>query len=400
MDLHPTARERSVRTIRGRSVGEGRMRNRPPHVVEVLYSFANGGSERIGSLLASQLAQAGWSIEVCATHSAHGPVADWLDEGGVAAHGLDVDAASRIGRRWRIYEFLRRKRPDVLHVQHFSILALCYWPARLAGIPRIVVTEHAENLLKRTPKEKRIAARYAARADLITVIHNGLRSHLVERMGVPKERVQIIPNGIDHRRFQPGADHTGLRRELAASSDERVIGCVARLNAAKDHATLFRALAALPAGTAPVRLALIGDGEERENLEELARRLGLEHRVRFLGDRTDVEKLLPQLDAFVLPSKTEGVPLVLLEAMACKVPCIATAVGGVPELLEDSAGVLVPPQQPAALADALRQLLEDDNHRHELAARGHERATGRFSLENMVTSYADALTVPAERSPT
>lgn len=367
-----------------------------PRVMETLYSFVNGGSERIGSLLAAQFAEAGWPVEVCATHSAHGPSADWLQQVGVPTHGLDVDTLSRVGRRWRIYRLLRERQIDILHVQHFSILALCYWPARLAGVRRIVVTEHAEKLLHRTPKAERLARQYAQRADLVTVIHGGLRSRLVDHMGVAPERVRLIPNGIDHHRFQPAPPDAKCRRELGDKDNELLVGCVARLHEAKDHASLLRSLAALPQSTAhSVRLALIGDGEERHNLEQLARELRIDDRVHFLGDRDDVERLLPQLDLFVLPSKTEGVPLVLLEAMACGVPCIATSVGGVPELLDDDAGVLVPAECPEELSSALHQLLEDGERRQELARRGHTRVTSRYTLSEMVSSYADALSIPA-----
>lgn len=360
----------------------------------LLYSFINGGSERLGALIAHHLAAEGWPIEICATHTLDGPVRSWLERRGVPAFGMQSGADSRIGRRWRLYRLLRRRRIEVLHVQHFSMLALCYWPARLAGVRRIVVTEHNEQLIQTNPRMIRRSRFYGTRADLVTVIHDGIRRYLVDELGIPETQVQTIRNGVDTERFAPAERDPAIRGEFGAGPDELLVGSVGRLHPDKNQRALLHGLERVrrqASTAASIRLVLIGDGDEREPLERLCAQLGLSDVVCFAGDRDDVERMVPQLDAFVLPSMTEGVPLVLLEAMACGVPCVATRVGGVPELFAGGGGRLVEPDDADALAAELAELANDAGARERLGARAREIATSRHELVDMLATYRRAL---------
>lgn len=359
----------------------------------VLYSFENGGSERLGGWLALQLHDEGWPIEVCATHSADGPVRTWLEQAGIPAVGIDIESRSRIDRRWQIHWLMRSRRIELMHVQHVPMLALCYWPARLAGVGRIVVTEHTDEQMRSSARVASMGRRYGRRADLATVVHEGLRRYMVGELGVPPSRVRTIPNGVDTARFRPAAVDAGVRAELGAGPDDLLLGTVARLHPDKDHATLLHAFARLRADapSLPVRLALVGDGPERAPLERLARELEITERVCFAGDREDVARIVPQLDAFVLSSCTEGVPLVLIEAMASGVPCVSTAVGGIADLLADGAGETVPPREPHALARALAALASDPARRAETGARARRTAVERHDFARVVDDYRQAL---------
>lgn len=367
--------------------------NSPLHLLEVLFSFNLAGSERIGTVLAKALVARGWRVSIAATHVADGPMRQPLVDAGFACHGLDIERHGRFARRWAIFRLCRRLRPDVLHAQHIPMFVLCFWPAWLAGVRRFVVTEHTDYQLRTEPRIRRRLRRYARHADRITVIHDGLARYLVDDLGVPADRVTVIPNGVDCDRFAPAPRDPTLRRTLGADDDTILIACVARLHRDKDHPTLLRAFALLVADASRSRchLALIGEGEAREAIEALVREFGLEDHVTLLGDRPDVVDLMPQFDVLVLASRTEGLPMVLLEAMACGVPCVATAVGGVPGLLADGGGELVDPGDADSLAQALARLCDDEEHRRHAGIRARERVLAGYTETDMIDAYAHEL---------
>ena len=163
---------------------------------------------------------------------------------------------------------------------------------------------------------------------------------------------------------------------------------VGRLQAPKDALTLLRGLAKLPRGT--YEAVIVGDGPDRPELASEARRLGLESVVQLAGERNDVPELLAASDIFVLSSRSEGLPLSILEAMAAGLPVVATTVGGVPELvLEGETGLLVPPGDPQALAGAIERLLDDSTLRGRLGAAGRIRVEERFDLVSTRQAHLD-----------
>lgn len=369
--------------------------NSAPLLLEVLFSFERGGSERIGAVIAKALTARGWRVEIAATHALDGPIRELLTDSGITCHGLDIERCGRLARRWAIFKLCRRIAPDVLHAQHIPMFLLCFWPAWLAGVRHFVVTEHTDYQLRTAPRIRRRLLRYARLADRITVIHEGLARYLVDELGVPADRVAVIVNGVDSDRFAPAPRNVALRRTLGAEDDTILIGCIARLHDDKDHPTLLRAFARLIArgGTSRCRLTLIGEGEARRSIEALVREFGLENHVMLLGERADIVDLMPQLDILALASRTEGLPMVLLEAMACGVPCVATSVGGIPGLFADGGGDLIEPGDAGALADALQRLCEDEEVRRRAGILARERVLSGYRESDMVDSYAYELDV-------
>lgn len=375
--------------------------NRPQRLLEVLYSFDSGGSERLGVALAQGLAARGWDVTVAATHSANGPVRDALEAAGIACHGLDIESRGRLARRWAIFRLCRRLQPDVLHAQHIHMLMLAYWPARLAGVRRFVVSEHSDRRLRERPGLRRRLRRYARRVSQITVIHDELARYLVEDVGIAAERVQVIVNGVDAERFAPAPRNEVLRYALGAEPGDVLVGCVARLDPVKDHDTLLRAFALLRESQldARVRLVLVGEGEERCRIEALARSLGIDSRITLLGDRADIDRLMPQFDILALASRTEGLPMVLLEAMACGIPCVATSVGGIPGLFAGGAGELVSPGDTQELAEKLAALCADAGYREGLGRHARASVLAGHRQTDMVAAYEAVLSGSDMREP-
>ncbi|MDR0182521.1 glycosyltransferase [Lysobacter arvi] len=204
------------------------------------------------------------------------------------------------------------------------------------------------------------------------------------RAGVPRARIRHIDNGIPC----PVRDDAGaaeLRAQLGIAPDAQVFSAVARLSSEKNLAMLLRAFAPVAARHPHAVLLLVGDGPERESLEALAHDLALDDRVRFLGMRHDTPAIYTLSDRIVLPSLTEGMPLVVLEAMACEVPVIASAVGDIPRLLEHSThGRTVPPGDAAALEAALEHALHAPRAR-DVAGRDYVRE--RHSAQAMAAAY-------------
>jgi glycosyltransferase involved in cell wall biosynthesis len=224
-------------------------------------------------------------------------------------------------------------------------------------------------------------------------------AYLVE-YGFRPERIVCIPNGVDTRKFYPVFWAAQGQAELRA---DRTLLCVARLEYAKGIDILLRAWARMMAQPASWReglqpwLYLVGDGASRAELEQLAAELGIRESVEFLGTRHDVPQLLQDAWGFVLPSRWEGMPNALLEAMACALPCIATRVSGSEDVIEQGLnGLLVEPEQPEQLAYALRLLIEDAYLARQLGWRGYETVLRSYQLDstvqNSLTFYRYLLT--------
>jgi glycosyltransferase involved in cell wall biosynthesis len=167
---------------------------------------------------------------------------------------------------------------------------------------------------------------------------------------------------------------------------------VGRLDPVKDQGTLLRAVAEARRGGAPAVCLLVGDGPERPALTRLSAELGLGDLVRLLGSRRDVPRLLPAFDIFVQSSLSEALPNALLEAMGAGLPVVATAVGGPQDVVRPDVGLLVPPRDPGAMAEALAALIQDSGQRRCLGAAARALAAERYSLEAMLTAYADLYT--------
>jgi glycosyltransferase involved in cell wall biosynthesis len=212
-------------------------------------------------------------------------------------------------------------------------------------------------------------------------------------VGIAARRVAQIYNGVDVQRFQPAAA-SGVRPIPGCPfepSQHLIVGAVGRLQAEKDPLTLVRAFAQavrMPAGLgARLRLVLVGDGPLRDAVAAEVAALGLQGQVWMAGVRGDVPAVLQGLHVFALPSRAEGISNTILEAMACGLPVLATAVGGNPELvLPGETGLLVPPADPGAMAEALVQLA-DGPRAQALGQAGRQRVEQHFSLQAMVGAY-------------
>jgi sugar transferase (PEP-CTERM/EpsH1 system associated) len=355
-------------------------------VLQVIYSFKIGGSERMASTIASGLDRSRFRPMVCGLNG-DGPLSELLRKDDIPCFVLN----RRDGKDWsmpmQLYRLLRNEKVDLVQTHHLGQLLYTIGPAHLLGIP-VIHTEHEYYTFLQRRRNQWIARWVLPLAWKTVVVGEDVGRFLVDRIGIAPERLEIIHQGI--AMAQNGSvDVDAIRAELGLeSSGGPVIGHVARLTAAKDQEGLLRAFARVVESRPTARLVIIGDGELRERLVGLAADLGLGDSVRFVGFRSDVQRLLPAFDLFVLSSHEEGLPISLLEAMSAGRPVVATAVGCIPELVSNGErGLVVPPRAPENLADAILKLLSDESACARYGEAGKRHVESRFSVSEMINRY-------------
>jgi glycosyltransferase involved in cell wall biosynthesis len=254
---------------------------------------------------------------------------------------------------------------------------------------RLVYTEHGR-LSDAGPSTKRRVANAVLRTlpHAVTAVSADLRSHMATE-GFRSESVEVVTNGIVIPPEPTSQERTAARAALGLSASEFAIGSVGRLDSVKNFDAIIDASRLLELGGDPATFVIFGEGPERDALTSRTRALGLERSVRFMGHRADVGRLLPAFDVYLNTSIFEGVSLTILEAMAARLPVIATNVGGTPEVVAESTGVLVPARAPAAVSEAILRLRRNKELREQLGAAGRVRVCRQFDTEQMVSRYVD-----------
>lgn len=375
-----------------------------PQLAVGLYSYQIGGSERIGADLAMCYHARGYRVFCFALHDSDGPVRDRLEKAGVECMDLNYlrrprGIRRRIGYQINLARLLQKRRVRALHLHHTTALILAGIPSRLMGVPAVLMTEHAIHELEASTKYKSAARFYCKFAHEISVVHAGLVEYFYHQIHVPKRKLHYIPNAVTIPKALDSENaRISTRHCLAAQHDEFVFLFLGRLHPTKDLTTLLTA-SAIASRSRRFTVWLVGEGPERPLLERQAVEMNLEGIVRFVGAASDVTPFLAAADAFVMSSATEGLPMALLEAMAHSLPCIATAVGGIPELLENGTGIVVPPKDPQRLAQAMTRLIDDLDLRSTLARCGREKAESEFDLEQIADRYLELMKLPPTWPP-
>jgi len=364
-----------------------------------------GGAERITFEFVKRLDPERFARHLCVTHvpfpgqrEAEDRDMAELERAGVQI--LKLECSSLLSNvAWaRLYSRLAHGSIDILHshMPRSSVPGTII--GRLARVPVIINQEHGW-AFQGKPVRQFLDRNVVARgSDVLLAVSEWDRSRMVELERIPPERIRILPNGI----ASVPRDGHDLRSELGASSRVGLIGAVGRLYPEKGYDDLIRAIGLLKQGFAqPVRCVIVGRGSEREKerLQALIDELDVAHEVKLVGRRQDVPDVVRALDVAVLSSKNEGSPLAVMEYMAGAAPIVATAVGGVPELIEDGVhGLLVPQHDPDALAAAIRRLLVDRTLARRLGEAARERQRSNYDLDMVVRRLESLYVELYERS--
>lgn len=292
----------------------------------------------------------------------------------------------------RAARYLRSADPEVVHFNLGSPrrCAESIFGARIAGIPKRIATFHLAPdpstpiapIASLMRLNRRL--RFGMLTDAITVSHEN-EWRLTAQHQVPAGRLHVVPNGVDVRRFAPRPDDGRLRGQWGVPRSAQLLGVVARLNRQKGHEVLIDAMVDVWLAVPDAYLVIVGTGELDGDLRAQAERVGADGRIVFAGHSTEPEAVMNALDVAVLPSLFEGMPLTAIEALAAGVPIVATAVGGTPEVLEDGvSGLLVPPRDRFALAQAIASLLRDSERCVSMGTAGRKRALADHDQSAMV----------------
>lgn len=368
----------------------------PPLIVHVVYRFGMGGLENGIVNLVNRMPRERWRHAIVALTDISKEFSARIERTDVRTIALEKRPGHLLRYYPRLYRLLKELRPAVVHTRNLAALEAVV-PAWAAGVPARIHGEHGWDI--HDPAGHRRRYRYVRRlyrpfVTRYVALSRHLEEYLERQVGVAGADISQIYNGVDTERFHPAC---GPRPAIPGcpfgGPGQWLIGTVGRMEGIKDPLNLARAFVRVlelqPAAAEHLRLILIGDGALREEASAVLERAGVRGQVWFAGERDDVPDIMRGLDCFVLPSLAEGVSNTILEAMASRLPIVATRVGGNSELIESGmTGTLVPPANGEALADAILGYFNDQATARRHARAAHRVAESRFSLARMVADYA------------
>lgn len=362
-------------------------------VCQVLHSLCVGGAEVLAREFALAANPEFRTVFACLDDI--GPIGEQLRDEGYQVEcfgrqpGLDRTLIRRLSA------FCDSENVDVVHAHQYTpfvyaaLSRLSPWWKSYRRNPPVLMTEHGRHYPD-IRKPKRVFANQFLfrRWDRCVAVGRNVKQALIEKEGIAANKIDVVYNGIDIDRFRRcNTMRTEARRELGLSDSDIAIFQVARINALKDHATAIRTwthLADLP----HAKLILVGDGELRGEVETQIQQSGLQDQVRLLGTRHDVSRIINAADVTLLTSISEGIPLMLIEAMANGLPCVASNVGGIPEVIEDRVtGDLVDVSDDQTFAQKIRELALSPQQRSAYGSKARLRAAEHFSDKAMHSKY-------------
>ncbi len=351
-----------------------------PRILQLLATGGNGGAQESYTGLLLRLDRHRYDVRALSLSA--GSAVQRIRRLGLPVDVIeetDDDAAVDALSAW-----LGRNEIDLVHAHMYRAEVVGTRAALSAGTPVIMATVHSSRV--RSPEDVAALAALTPAMDRLIVPSDSIEAKVAAE-GRAGARFAVIPNGVDLSRFATPPPRCGFRAEFDIPRGAPLIGVVARLEPEKGHVHLLEAWPAVAAAVPEARLAIVGEGSEEGELRRLADAMPADagSRVIFAGRREDVSALTAELTVAVLPSLREAQGISLLEAMARRVPVVASAVGGIPEVVTDGVdGLLVPPAAPSALADALIRLACSPEQRARLGEAGYRTVRDRFSIEAQV----------------
>ncbi len=281
----------------------------------------------------------------------------------------------------KISKILEKKKALILHSHDSHSATLGILSSLVHPVPIKISARKVDFSVKGNPFRK---LKYDKLVSAVIAVSNGVKEVLIKD-GIPESKIHTIYEGTDLKKFEIESTKEEWKQKLGFRKDKFLAGIVAHLTDHKGHIYLIESAKILKEKSADLEILIIGDGELKDFLVSRTKELGVEDIVKFLGFRNDIPHLLKAIDLFVLSSYLEGLCTSLLDAMASRLPIVATRTGGIPEAVEEGVnGILVPPRNPSALADAIYHLYRNRDLLIKMGENGYERAKKLFSVESMV----------------
>ncbi len=361
-------------------------------IVFIIDGLGMGGAERLMIPILSHLNQGQFDVRVCVLQSKEGnPLAEDIRRLGVTVDFLEIKRLRDLSALRRLRKYLIDTEASLVHTQLEFSNILGNISAKLLRLPS-VCTVHVLPSIEGSAKSKFhqrvewLALRLFC--DRIITVSEETRRHYIVQSGILPKKISTIYNGIDLTHFHQldaELERVAVRDEFQIPIDANLLITVAVLRQKKGIEYMIRALPTVLEAHPNTYYLIVGDGAHREALIAEASKLGVRERVVFAGMRKDIPRILFSSDVFVLPTLTEALPTVLSEAMASHLPIIASAVGGVPEMIaDDESGKLVSPTSVVELSEACKSLLESSDVREAMGERGWQIVNQKFSIKEQV----------------
>ena len=358
------------------------MTDSPLSILHVLAPADSGGLETVVRSLALGHSAMGHEVEIAAvTDSSTNAFVREARDAGLNVHVIDSPARSLRPERRGVRALMSQRRFDVMHSHGYRSDILDIGVARSMGVP-CVTTLHGFSATDRKARAYEwLQIRAARRASAIVAVSSNVAAS-VAAGGAKPQSIHLIRNAI-----APASVSTDAKaaRERLGLQDGMHLGWIGRLSAEKGPDVMVEAMRHLT--DLPLTLSFIGDGPDRPALIEQASRLGVSDKVRFHGRITDAATLLRAFDVVALSSRTEGTPMVILEAMEARVPIVAPSVGGIPDVLSGNEAMLIEAENPEALAEAIRRTLADPEAAAQRVLRAHARLRAEFDVNACLAKY-------------
>lgn len=336
------------------------------------------GGQRQSLLLAKEIHKKGYPLELVVQPDS--PLHKKALEASLPVTAIKIRNEFDLLAAFRLAWVMKKKNGVLVHFHDAHSLSAGSYAASLAKVPIRVISRRVDFALNKNPFSKR---KYKKGVDSIIAVSLGVKKVLVDS-GVDSQLIDVVPDGIDFLPPEHIKKSDYLRKEFSFAPDDYLVGIVAHLADHKGHKYLIEATKILKDKAPKIKIIIIGEGPLLMELTRQAKEIHVEDMVFFLGFQEDVPRLLDSLDLFVLSSYLEGMGSSLMDAMAHKLPVVATNVGGIPEVVIDGqTGLLVPPRRPAAMAEAILKLYRDPSLSSQLGQMGNEIVHLKFSAESM-----------------
>ena len=351
-------------------------------ILQVIPYFCFGGAETMCENLTYALSNLGHEVTVVSLYAERTPISQRMEAAGVKILYLDKKLGLDLSMIPKLMKIMKQEKPDVVHT-HLDVIKYAVAAARLSGIRRCVHTVHnvaheeAEGRLQKIVNTVYFKLGWSVPVALSPEV----RRTIVSFYGLKEETVPMIYNGVDLGKCIPKEDYS--------LSEPACLLHIGRFNDQKNHKGLLEAFAQVLKRHPNCCLKLIGDGDLREAVERQAEALSIRDKISFLGSQSNVHPFLQAADVFLLPSKFEGMPMTIIEAMGTGLPIVATAVGGVPDMLTDQESGLLVSCQPEKVAEAVCKLLDSEDFRKKLGTNAR-LSSKQFGAEHMARCYCES----------
>jgi len=359
----------------------------------IIDTLAVGGAEKLLLSTLKKLNKEKYDITVCTMMKENDLIEDFRKLG-VKVVCLNMYNKRDIRGFFKLYRYFKSHKIEIVHTHLVEANIFGRYAALLAGVPIIISTEHSVDDWKANPQSIKSKLRLffdkiaANHSNGIIAVSDKIKKHIINYEKINPAKITVIKNGIEIEKFDNSFNNSKKGNTI-------VLGSVGRLCKAKGYEYLLKAFIKVKEKISNTKLLIAGDGPLREQLEKLARNLHISTDVTFMGVLNNIPAFLNEIDIFVLSSVREGLPLSLLEAMAAEKPIIATAVGGIPEVIDNgSDGIIVTATNVDELKDAIISLLQDEDKRRAIGKNARNKVINYFSIESMVNeleSFYDGL---------